>query len=803
MATPFKRIDGALAQHYANCNRNDYLDENGIGKFMRFVKKHEFDEDAIDLELGDDVTDPNDCLFTEMDPAFPLPISNTQNEVPIDEVRNNQILKILKHCYRHGVAPNQSPIHAMNQPLPKSTEAPPLNPIHRLLDLSEGDEFVLTWQHIANALQHELYDKIASSFMVIVNGNKRFEDVNELLEEIKNKKHIHHNELNYIRELMERASQFDRNNASYAMRYHTDHTPHIQDAHAANNVHETSEADDKRFRIDMADILSTFDAIDDKRLTHGVLSFLNDEQYDTESFIYDFNKNDRKMPQFAECITWEKVKQMKDISVIKIEDVLKFIRNKQYKESDLDGKEVYLVYYQQDTNKPIVYETGYEDRQTRRTNGRALIAFLDSRHSKECKENPQKYGIYDLDGLFGDCNSQTMRERCCDEWRTKTKNIIKDFWESQWTSIPSHFESSSNLLRIKLIYSNRDIDDAHHGLSFHLLYDIYNVHKCFLFANYHSIHYDTVQFVNDIQNCKHFDSSIKRCIRNIGFEDTIIANTIDLYPSYIIDDDMYAICKYFFCASRVVNKERETNNNDFAFTMCIIPKRIVCIYDNDVTIPFGIADIESYLEAKQMNVVKITVAHSNDIMDITALLEDQINTIKTSNVLCVVDKRDCDCDVLYIIRTNSDSAYALPELYQNSCIALEFNVSSTVRCYMRYGNGRMRFYPEYLTTIIPRFFKRNAQLSYARNMDNLYTDWHKHGFAIDLDDKLFNKYYKMITKYEHISVNYNRSLIEPKKNPRKCVLNAILDTEQCPFIDYIIYCLNLFKDMKANAIAFD
>eukprot|EP01083_Nonionella_stella_P067025 177008_1 len=87
-----------------------------------------------------------------------------------------------------------------------------LNPIHRLLELSEEKEFVLTWQHIANALNHELYDNIASSLMVIVNGSKRFENTDELLEEIKNKNHIHQDEVNYIRELIERARQFYHSN---------------------------------------------------------------------------------------------------------------------------------------------------------------------------------------------------------------------------------------------------------------------------------------------------------------------------------------------------------------------------------------------------------------------------------------------------------------------------------------------------------------------------------------------------------------------------------------------------------------
>eukprot|EP01083_Nonionella_stella_P186723 684395_1 len=98
MATSFKRIDDALAQHYANCGRNDYLDENGIGKFMRFVTTHAFDED----ELGDEI-DSDECLFVEMDPTFPL--QSLAGDQITEQLRNEEIVKILKHCYEHGVPP--------------------------------------------------------------------------------------------------------------------------------------------------------------------------------------------------------------------------------------------------------------------------------------------------------------------------------------------------------------------------------------------------------------------------------------------------------------------------------------------------------------------------------------------------------------------------------------------------------------------------------------------------------------------------------------------------------------------------
>eukprot|EP01083_Nonionella_stella_P040782 110561_1 len=129
---PILRIDDALAQYYKDCGRNDYFNnESRQGKFMKFTHDNQYDTDELDDELGDNANDPNDCYFVrhidEIDPMFPLPIST-------NESRANDIFQVFKHCYKYGVAP-----------------------------------LSLIWQYVANALKHELYDKIASAFMVLVN----------------------------------------------------------------------------------------------------------------------------------------------------------------------------------------------------------------------------------------------------------------------------------------------------------------------------------------------------------------------------------------------------------------------------------------------------------------------------------------------------------------------------------------------------------------------------------------------------------------------------------------------------------
>eukprot|EP01083_Nonionella_stella_P199058 730253_1 len=133
-----QRLDDAVAQYYKDCGRNDYFDEeSGVGKFVKFVNQNGFEDEDVCDELAEE---PDECTLTDFDPMFPLRLST-------NESRANDILQVLKHCYKYGVAP------------------PPVS---------------LIWQPVANALKHELYDKIASTFMVIVNeSNKQFENLNE------------------------------------------------------------------------------------------------------------------------------------------------------------------------------------------------------------------------------------------------------------------------------------------------------------------------------------------------------------------------------------------------------------------------------------------------------------------------------------------------------------------------------------------------------------------------------------------------------------------------------------------------
>eukprot|EP01083_Nonionella_stella_P129955 394361_1 len=149
-------------------------------------------------------------------------------------------------------------------------------------------------------------------------------------------------------------------------------------------------------------------------------------------------------------------------------------------------------------------------------------------------------------------------------------NYIKQLMKRA-NNIEKHaYNNESDFLSKKEL--NQDIDDDLCGLNAMMLYDIYNVHKCFLFANYHFQSFTTNQFIKCIQNSlnvsgrnKLFMSKVKEFIKRI--------QTVNLYPEYIIDDDMYHIWKYFFAASRLVHtiKHHHSNINDFTLKIVVIP----------------------------------------------------------------------------------------------------------------------------------------------------------------------------------------------------------------------------------------
>eukprot|EP01083_Nonionella_stella_P038683 105162_1 len=96
-------IDRALSKYYTNCARYDYFNENKEGKFLLFIDENSFDD--VDLEnifLSDS---EHNCILTQMDSKFPLPMLYDEENIN-KSIRNVAIFTVLQYCYKYDQPPS-------------------------------------------------------------------------------------------------------------------------------------------------------------------------------------------------------------------------------------------------------------------------------------------------------------------------------------------------------------------------------------------------------------------------------------------------------------------------------------------------------------------------------------------------------------------------------------------------------------------------------------------------------------------------------------------------------------------------
>eukprot|EP01084_Bolivina_argentea_P070046 127419_1 len=93
----FHKIDKGLKTYYEYLRRNDYENEEGVGKFLLFCDDNECDPDDINDELNGDAAD---CIYIDFDETFPFPNNMKLEE---DGAKKNEIFTIIKQCYNYGI----------------------------------------------------------------------------------------------------------------------------------------------------------------------------------------------------------------------------------------------------------------------------------------------------------------------------------------------------------------------------------------------------------------------------------------------------------------------------------------------------------------------------------------------------------------------------------------------------------------------------------------------------------------------------------------------------------------------------
>eukprot|EP01084_Bolivina_argentea_P079183 143682_1 len=192
------------------------------------------------------------------------------------------------------------------------------------------------------------------------------------------------------------------------------------------------------------------------------------------------------------------------------------------------------------------------------------------------------------------------------------------------------------------------IDDRFVGLHFNTINDIYNVHDCFIFSNYHFSRYEKSVFIDNIQENNFFkqDGDNEQFIDKVkNFTNTNMMS-IDLFPVYVIEDDMYQIWNYFFAASQFVDTIKNTNPDHglFILKICVIPMRITSVLDESIVFPYGVGNIENYLKSKTFTIDMISrLPPKADSQTINDIFQDQFihtNKSQITNLIIIMDRRE-------------------------------------------------------------------------------------------------------------------------------------------------------------------
>eukprot|EP01084_Bolivina_argentea_P063154 115351_1 len=284
------------------------------------------------------------------------------------------------------------------------------------------------------------------------------------------------------------------------------------------------------------------------------------------------------------------------------------------------------------------------------------------------------------------------------------------------------------------------------------LQDIYDVHSHYKFSNYHFEEYSHVCDAN---------------CNNIQEELCQIKPRMNFSPPYVINDDIEKIMNHVFCTSRYIHYLRNNINSSekshFQLNIRIITESVECVYDEKIKLHYSVNNIDEYLKKKEVFDYQRNTIKPDEMMQ-HLYTSNYVKQQNINKLILIVDRRHIECndDIVYIIASTPTCNFI--ELNTNYFIGFDFHIdfiNDTVVTYLCYGiDEKLRFYPNMLTSLLPRFFKQQ----HAQMVDTIYSHKYKNGWSVDLTDTKFNNMYKIITSVTHISVNYNRTEIDDDSN---------------------------------------
>lgn len=297
-----------------------------------------------------------------------------------------------------------------------------------------------------------------------------------------------------------------------------------------------------------------------------------------------------------------------------------------------------------------------------------------------------------------------------------------------------------------------------------LLLDIFSVQKAFMFGALKFADYtedtfirDIVQaeadiFIRDIPDCE--DAFIcSEYAKSVAF-----SSMTSLYPLYIIDDDMFEVLRVQFVVNSIVHELlRDSLISDDLHIHCyVIPKTVRLLYDRRILFHNEIADADAYLSGITGNFDSFEATSHKDHRFLREALKKHVSMDNIPAAIAVLSDRRTG--VIYVFHCSAFSSF--PELRRNHLIGIDYAISSghsRARAWLNFGEEqRLRFYPEHLISVLPRLFGKTADTTSCKFLQRVFGDDFKHAICTDLADPIFDKFYKIITGYDHVSNNYHR-----------------------------------------------
>ena len=335
-----------------------------------------------------------------------------------------------------------------------------------------------------------------------------------------------------------------------------------------------------------------------------------------------------------------------------------------------------------------------------------------------------------------------------------------------------------------------------------LLHDIYSVHKAMNFGLLQRAEYNVDDFRSDIQNAERNVSGEN--VFSKLLEEQATSFNLSLFPTYLVKDNVFEVMACHFAVSAVVNEMKSmwTNTNKIRVRSVVVPSAVCSRYDsNDIYQP-SINNMDEFMKNSSLKYHHVSrqirsmenadAKHADDVFGVSKLSKMLMKMVQficedfTENVLIVFNRErvsESGAHTVWILQCSDFSDFA--ELKRNYNISFDFDTSSRcigderlIRCWLTFGVGQpLRFYPEYAIWIIPTLFARSTTMKTHKMVQTLYSKHYKHGWRVALDDETFNKYYHIITGYEHVSNNYNRDELTLE--------NKIGDDKECGLRDHL------------------